>query len=108
MTNQKRLDRERKTIQLMIEIYCRENHHTAGELCENCRQLESYAMQRIDKCPYHDDKPTCASCPIHCYKPDMRAAVRRVMRYAGPRMVVSHPILTIRHYMDALTNRKKK
>ncbi|HPA34445.1 MAG TPA: nitrous oxide-stimulated promoter family protein [Anaerolineaceae bacterium] len=44
MTNQKRLDRERKTIQLMFGIYYRENHHTAGELCENCRQLESYAM----------------------------------------------------------------
>ena len=60
-------------------------------------------MQRIDRCPYQEDKPTCAKCPIHCYKPAMRERVRQVMRYAGPRMLLYHPVLAISHYIDEMT-----
>jgi hypothetical protein len=105
---QDRLERERHTIQLMIEIYCRGQHHPAGALCAECQQLSAYAMQRIDKCPYQADKPTCAKCTIHCYKPAMRDQVRRVMRYAGPRMMLYHPVLAILHYVDEMTWRAAK
>jgi hypothetical protein len=49
---------------------------------------------------YQEGKPTCAQCPIHCYKPAMREQIRDVMRYAGPRMLRRHPILAIRHLLD--------
>ncbi len=84
----------------MIEIYCRENHSRAGELCPDCQQLAGYALQRIEKCPFQENKPTCAKCPIHCYKPDMRERVRQVMRFSGPRMLLAHPILAILHLLD--------
>jgi len=100
-----RLERERYTIRIMIEIFCRHHHNSDQALCANCQQLYDYAMQRIDRCPYRDDKPTCVKCPIHCYKQDMRENVRRVMRYAGPRMIFSHPVLTIMHYVDEITRR---
>jgi hypothetical protein len=100
---QDRLERERYTILVMIEIFCRGNHHTSDAVCVECQQLYGYAMQRVDKCPYQDDKPTCAKCPIHCYKPEMREQIRQVMRYAGPRMLLFHPLLTVRHYMDEIT-----
>ncbi len=90
----------------MIEIYCHGNHKTAKDLCAACAELSRYAMQRLDKCPFHDDKPTCAKCPVHYYKPDMRNQVRRVMRYAGPRMMLYHPILTVRHYADEWTKKR--
>lgn len=45
-------------------------------------------------------KPTCANCPIHCYKRDMRGAIREVMRYAGPVMLLRHPVLAIAHLVD--------
>ncbi len=95
-----RLARERHTIRVMIEIYCRGNHGSSNNLCADCQQLHDYAMQRIDRWPYGENKPTCAKCPIHCYRPDMREKIRRVMRYAGPRMIFTHPILTIMHYID--------
>ncbi len=96
-----RLQRERKTIQLMIELYCRKQKHSAGgALCDNCAALLAYALQRIDKCPFKDAKPACRTCPVHCYKKDMRAEVRRVMAFSGPWMLLYHPILTIRHYLD--------
>jgi len=59
-------------------------------------------MERIDECAFRAQKPACSKCSVHCYKPVMRERVRHVMRYAGPRMLVHHPILTILHYADSL------
>jgi predicted amidophosphoribosyltransferase len=103
-----RLDRERHTIRAMMEIYCRAHHQPEDELCPECRELLAYAMQRIDKCTFRTDKPTCAKCPIHCYKPIMREKVRRVMRYAGPRMMLFHPFLSILHSIDGMTTARRQ
>jgi hypothetical protein len=100
-----RLRRERYTIQVMIEIYCHAHHQTSHKLCADCNDLFTYANKRIDKCPLIADKPTCARCPIHCYKPAMREKIRFVMRYAGPRMLLYHPILTLLHYRDEITKK---
>ena len=105
--NQYRLGRERHTIQGMIEIYCRVHHQPVHKLCPECQELLTYAIQRIDRCPFQMDKPTCARCPIHCYKPEMRAQVRQVMRYAGPRMIIYHPILALLHTFDEITKSRK-
>jgi hypothetical protein len=97
----RRVRRERRTIEVMIRMYCRAHHEGGDEaLCPQCLSLNEYAMLRIDKCPFCPDKPTCANCPIHCYKRDRRAEVREVMRYAGPRMLRRHPILGVLHILD--------
>ncbi len=92
----------------MIELFCRDNHadrvKLPAALCDECRELLDYAMKRIDRCPYGEEKPTCANCPIHCYKRDRREQVRRVMRYSGPRMVRRHPVLAVRHLIDGKTD----
>lgn len=106
MSSQARLTRERHTIQTMISIYCHGQHHTTKSVCPECAALSAYAMQRIDKCPFQADKPTCAKCPVHCYKPEMRERVRRVMRYSGPRMMFSHPVLTFWHYYDEYSKKR--
>jgi hypothetical protein len=97
----KQLKREYKAVQAMINLSCRERHGTKkGELCPACHELLTYAKARLDKCPYQKDKPTCAKCSTHCYKPVMREKIRDVMRYAGPRMLRRYPILAIRHLLD--------
>ena len=79
-SDSRRIRREKKTISIMIGMYCRDRHDGRnGDLCERCASLHDYAMQRIDKCPYCLAKPTCLNCPIHCYKPNMRERVRKVM-----------------------------
>jgi hypothetical protein len=95
-----RLTRERKTVTAMLGIYCRDHHGPRNGLCEACSQLHDYAMCRLDRCPYGADKPTCAACPIHCYRADRRQEIRAVMRYAGPRMLWRHPWLAVRHLLD--------
>ena len=92
--------REQKTVEAMIRIYCGGQHGTAVGLCQRCEDLLKYAQKRLEACPFGVDKPTCATCPIHCYRPDMREEIREVMAYAGPRMLHRHPILAVRHLMD--------
>jgi hypothetical protein len=97
-----RLARERVTISVMIRMNCRDRHHPASRLCADCAELEAYALERIERCPFGWHKPACAKCPIHCYKPEMRERVRAVMRYAGPRMLLRHPILAVLHLLDGM------
>ena len=102
-----RLTRERKTIEIMVGIYCSGKHAMKNQLCEDCTSLIEYANQKIDKCPYNETKPTCAKCPVHCYKSDMRNLVREVMRYSGPRMTYKHPILAFQHLLDGFKKPKR-
>ncbi|MGR5381923.1 nitrous oxide-stimulated promoter family protein [Vibrio harveyi] len=92
-----KLATEFKTVKAMVEVYCKDHHGTKGELCGECRELLEYAEVRLDRCPYGEDKPTCNKCPTHCYKPEPKEQMRLVMRYSGPRMLLKHPILAIRH-----------
>lgn len=92
--------RERRTIEAMIAIYCRDHHPRRKGLCAECGEVLAYAELRLDKCLFADNKPTCANCPVHCYKPAMREQVKLIMRYAGPRMIYNHPFLAIRHILD--------
>jgi len=95
-----RLTRERKTVTALLQIFCHAHHGRRKELCEVCDELHAYAMCRLDRCPFGEEKPACAACPIHCYKADRREEIKNVMRYAGPRMLWRHPVLAIRHLLD--------
>ena len=87
----------------MVGVYCSGQHDgTKDVLCANCQEFLDYADVRLQKCPYGDDKPTCANCPVHCYKPAQREQAREIMRYAGPRMLLRHPLLAIAHQLDGL------
>ena len=96
-----RLGREFRTMQRMVGLYCRAHHREEpGRPCVRCAAFLAYAARRLQKCPYGEDKPTCANCPIHCYKREPREFARQVMRYAGPRMMLRHPYLALRHLLD--------
>jgi hypothetical protein len=96
----KRLAREWQTIEVMIACYCRDRHANHGALCPECQGLHDYAAVRLERCRFGTDKPVCAKCPVHCYHPARREQVKAVMRYAGPRMLWLHPILSLRHWLD--------
>lgn len=90
--------RDAKTVSAMVRIYCAGRHGSRrGAVCEPCAVLLAYADERLVKCPFGEEKTTCRDCPIHCYRPAERTAMKDVMRYAGPRMLWRHPLLAIRH-----------
>jgi hypothetical protein len=85
----------------MILCYCHDLHHTPGKaLCPDCQALLSYASIRLERCRFGETKPTCVKCPVHCYAADRRDQVKTVMRYAGPRMLWRHPVLSLFHWLD--------
>ena len=96
----RRLAREHQTMAAMIGCYCQAQHHSVAGLCPECQQLLDYAALRLERCRFGAEKPVCAKCPVHCYQRLRREQIRAVMRYAGPRMVWLHPVLSLRHWLD--------
>ena len=90
---------EKETVEKMIGLYCSRKHGTDGGLCAECEAVNDYASARLDKCPFGDDKKACSKCKVHCYKPEMRARIREIMRYSGPRMLLYHPFDYLKHLL---------
>ena len=78
-----------------------------ADICsaQNVRRFLDYALKRLACCPYGEDKPVCGSCKIHCYKPAERETARQVMRWAGPRLIFSHPLMAVSHVVDKLVHK---
>ena len=117
MDTEKKRALEAEVMSMMIGIYCRGHHHAnrcaASEsepsLCPDCRRLLTYAHSRIAACPRMDVKSFCSACPVHCYSREMRENVREVMRWSGPRMLLHHPLMTLRHmWIDYRSRRREK
>lgn len=97
-------ERDRKTIEAIGAIYCKAHHGkeaqkaatSSPKLCPQCSEVVEYAMARTKRCP-NNHEGNCADCEIHCFNGSMREKVRAMMAYAAPRMLVKHPIMTIRY-----------
>lgn len=100
-------EREKRTVSLMISIYCKNSHGTKKELCPECLALKEYAMLRSDKCPFMETKTFCSNCRVHCYNSEMREKIRAVMRYAGPRMIFHHPWMAVRHVIESKKEKRR-
>lgn len=53
-----------------------------------------------------ETKTFCSNCRVHCYRPDMRAEIREVMRFSGPRMMLHHPVMAVRHLLEMMKEKK--
>ncbi|MEH7049787.1 MULTISPECIES: nitrous oxide-stimulated promoter family protein [Bacillus] len=96
-----RIEREEKTISIMIDMYCK-NEHEQDTICEECQKLKEYAYFRLSKCPFQEKKPACQNCKIHCYKPDMKDFVKDVMKKSGPKMILKYPYFAVMHVVDTM------
>ena len=94
--------KELEVVELMIRLYCRKKHQCKDGLCTECNELLEYV-----KCPWGDKKPFCSNCKIHCYKPHMRAKIKDVMKFSGPRIVFRHPIIAVKHLIETKKQKKK-
>ena len=96
-----RIDEEKRVVEQMIRLYCRKQEGNKV-LCPECQVLLQYAIARLEHCKFGEKKTTCKKCPIHCYRPQMKEQMRKVMRWAGPRMILYHPIAAIKHIIREL------
>ena len=77
-----RIEREKRTVRKMIELYCRHHLHE-DTLPDEYQHLADFACRRLDHCKYGEQKPACKDCSTHCY--------------AGPRMIWYAPKDAILH-----------
>lgn len=108
---EKKRHKEQQVVEEMIRLYCKKNHEEYKKIkhmCPQCQELADYAKFRSEKCPFMEHKTFCANCKVHCYKPEMREEIRKVMRFSGPRMIFYHPILAIWHLVCSKKERNKK
>lgn len=106
MNLQTKREREKALVSRMIALYCKKNHG-GKSLCPDCAALDAYARQRSDRCPFMETKTFCSNCQVHCYKPEMRERIRAVMRFSGPRMILYHPLLAVRHVMETKKEKRR-
>lgn len=95
-----RIEREIKILETMVEIYCKDFHNSKEGFCTSCEELLNYSRLRLEKCPFGNNKPVCNKCSVHCYREDMRFKIKDIMKYSGPRMLYSHPLMTFCHFLD--------
>lgn len=100
-------EKEKETVSQMIALYCKKKHGSKQGLCEECAALETYARLRSDKCPFMETKTFCSNCKVHCYKPEMREKIREVMRFSGPRMIFTHPVMAISHVIETKKEKRR-
>lgn len=108
--------KEKKLIPVMIKMYCKGNHKEKRKdehvkrngVCSSCQKLTQYALFRLEKCPFKKDKGFCSYCKIHCYLPEYRQEISKVMRYSGPRMIFTHPIFACSHVVGVIKHKREK
>lgn len=103
MTNTNRLARGIDTFKTMIRIYCRGHH--GHSVCKECAELLACVTERLNACPFGNDKPVCGKCAENCFDLENRRQMQTVMRYAGPRMLLRHPIRAALHIIEAVSKR---
>jgi hypothetical protein len=98
-----KIEKEKKISFLMIDLYYKKHKELSNGEKE---ELKKYVELRLNKCPFQENKTFCSNCKIHCYKKDMQEKIIMVMRYSGPRMILYHPILAIRHLRESKREKK--
>ncbi|MBN2428015.1 MAG: nitrous oxide-stimulated promoter family protein [Deltaproteobacteria bacterium] len=95
--NSKNIAKEYLTIAAMIDIYCRKIHGRKNSRCPKCLELLDYVEKRLQFCRYAENKPRCRECPTPCFAQPQKALIKKVMKFSGPRLMLYHPFLALRH-----------
>lgn len=102
---QDRREKERRLLSCMVAYYCRKNHGNRVRLCPECADVDRFIRQRCH-CPRQEATRLCRSCPAQCGRPELKEKLRRMVRYACPRMLFRHPV-TVSRYVAAARREKK-
>lgn len=105
MHDKDRIQRDLRTLQAMGSIYCGAHHagvsKDAAGLCEECAATIKFTHDRASACPY-DHRGNCKDCAIKCNRGDQKERIKAIMRYAAPRMLFKHPLMTLEYVVKKL------
>jgi hypothetical protein len=99
---------KKQMVAAIVALYCRKKHGSKrGELCPDCAALQAFSLERAERCPHREARQFCSGCPTPCYG-SKREDMRRIMRYAAPRLIFSRPGMVLRHAVQTIIQRRKK
>lgn len=103
------LESEYKTIQIMVQHYCKQKHNKT-KLCPSCQDILNFAYLRLSRCPFKSKKPNCQDCTIHCYKgaKEKQKEMKKIMRTVGPHMLYLHPLMAFKHLLNKRRTKAQK
>ena len=95
--------KEKENIRKTFGVYCRNNHNTEGDkLCAKCTALLTTVFTKIGRCPYGIGKPICEKCETPCFGENATKEFRNTMSSSQRKMLMSHPMMTIKHKLQGL------
>ena len=95
--------KEKENIRKTFGVYCKANHNTDGDkLCPKCTALLTTVFTKINRCPYGIGKPICEKCETPCFGEVSTNKFREVMSSSQKKMLLSHPIMTVKHKLQSL------
>ena len=113
-----KLRRDLQTLVRFVTFYCDRKHRDVDKanlqlrgldvaglsrrpvaLCPQCSKLLAHALVKRGRCPLAP-KPACKKCPQHCYAPPYRAAIREVMKFTGPRLILAGRLHYLAHLLS--------
>lgn len=100
------LREEAQTLRAMVGLYCGENtarREGPANAVPPAKRFSPMRSSAWPPVPTGPRSPVCAKCRIHCYRAGEKAFAREVMRHAGPRLLLAHPVLSLRHLVKSLT-----
>ena len=111
MKTQTSYEQDKLTLEAIGRIYCKAHHSTAEKdtagLCAECRETINNALARTERCPY-GHSGNCQDCDIKCNRGEQQIRIKEIMRYAAPRMFVTHPVMAANYVRKKLRSKRKK
>lgn len=91
---------DQRTLEAMGHLYCRAHHAATNRdstgLCADCRNVVETTLQRTRACP-HGHHHNCEDCATKCHSEECAKQIRALMAYSAPRMLLKHPLMTLRY-----------
>lgn len=91
-----KIDNKKDILNHMIRIYCKKHHNTDETLCNDCSDLLEYSENVLNQCEIDDELD---SEKFKYYYDDIEKMekLKEIMKYSGFRIMLYHPIISIRH-----------
>ena len=62
--------------------------------------------RQIERCPHSFYKTFCHQCPTTCYKSEDLEHIEPIMKYAGRKIMMKHPLIGTRFVINLLMAKK--
>ena len=95
--------KEKENIRKTFGVYCHSHHNTdSDKLCPKCNALLTTVFTKMSRCPYGISKPICDRCETPCFGENATKEFLNVMQSSQKKMLLSHPIMTVKHKLQSL------